>query len=115
MNNIMEYKGYIGSVEFSESDELFYGKVQGIRSLISYEGSTAAELVADFHGAVDDYLTLCEEEGTKPEIAYKGSLNVRFKNRDTHRKAAVYAMTHDQSLNSFIESAVEEKLAAVAR
>ena len=111
----MEYKGYIGSVEFSESDELFYGKVQGIRSLISYEGSTAAELVADFHGAVDDYLTLCEEEGTKPEIAYKGSLNVRFKNRDTHRKAAVYAMTHDQSLNSFIESAVEEKLAAVAR
>jgi len=115
VNNIMEYKGYIGSVEFSESDELFYGKVQGIRSLISYEGSTAAELVADFHGAVDDYLTLCEEEGTKPEIAYKGSLNVRFKNRDTHRRAAVYAMTHDQSLNSFIESAVEEKLAAVAR
>ncbi len=115
MNNIMEYKGYIGSVEFSESDELFYGKVQGVRSLISYEGSTAAELVADFHGAVDDYLTLCEEEGTKPEIAYKGSLNVRFKNRDTHRRAAVYAMTHDQSLNSFIESAVEEKLAAVAR
>ena len=115
MNNIMEYKGYIGSVEFSERDELFYGKVQGIRSLISYEGSTAAELVADFHGAVDDYLTLCKEEGTKPEIAYKGSLNVRFKNRDTHRRAAVYAMTHDQSLNSFIESAVEEKLAAVAR
>ena len=115
MNNIMEYKGYIGSVEFSESDELFYGKVQGIRSLISYEGSTAAELVADFHGAVDDYLTLCEEEGTKPEIAYKGSLNVRFKNRDTHRRAAVYAITHDQSLNSFIESAVEEKLAAIAR
>jgi len=115
VNNIMEYKGYIGSVEFSERDELFYGKVQGIRSLISYEGSTAAELVADFHGAVDDYLTLCEEEGTKPEIAYKGSLNVRFKNRDTHRRAAVYAMTHDQSLNSFIESAVEEKLAAVAR
>jgi predicted HicB family RNase H-like nuclease len=111
----MEYKGYIGSVEFSESDKLFYGKVQGIRSLISYEGSTAAELIADFHGAVDDYLTLCEEEGTKPEIAYKGSLNVRFKNRDTHRRAAVYAMTHDQSLNSFIESAVEEKLAAVAR
>lgn len=115
MNNIMEYKGYIGSVEFSESDELFYGKVQGVRSLISYEGSTAAELVSDFHGAVDDYLTLCKEEGTKPEIAYKGSLNVRFKNRDTHRRAAVYAMTHNQSLNSFIESAVEEKLAAVAR
>ena len=39
MNNIMEYKGYVGSVEFSEKDEVFYGKVQGIRSLISYEGT----------------------------------------------------------------------------
>ena len=32
MKNIMEYKGYIGSVEFSEADGLFFGKVQGIRS-----------------------------------------------------------------------------------
>ncbi len=110
MNNIMEYKGYVGSVEFSESDGLFFGKVLGIRSLISYEGSNASELVADFHGAVDDYLTLCEQENTIPETAYKGSLNVRFKNSDTHRRAAIYAIKHEQSLNSFIEEAVEEKL-----
>lgn len=110
MNNIMNYKGYVGSVEFSETDGIFYGKVLGIRSLISYEGTNAQELVADFHGAVDDYLALCEEEGTTPETAYKGSLNVRFKNVETHRRAAIYALTHDQSLNSFIEEAVEEKL-----
>ena len=30
----MEYKGYIGSVEVSEEDGVFFGKVQGIRSLI---------------------------------------------------------------------------------
>ena len=115
MNNLIEYKGYVGSVEFSEEDGVFFGKVQGIRSLISYEGSNASDLVSDFHGAIDDYLALCEEEGTKPEIAYKGSLNVRFKKRDTHRRAAIYAITHEQSLNSFIEEAVEEKLAAVAK
>ena len=71
MNNTMEYKGYVGSVEFSEEDGLFYGKVMGIRALISYEGSTAADLVNDFHGAVDDYLALCEENHTEPERAYK--------------------------------------------
>ena len=54
MNNTMEYKGYVGSVEFSEEDALFYGKVLGIRALISYERKNAAELVADIHGAVDD-------------------------------------------------------------
>jgi len=110
MNNIMEYKGYVGSVEFSEKDGVFFGKVQGIRSLISYEGTNAVELVSDFHEAVDDYLSLCAEEGIAPETAYKGSLNVRFKNSDIHRRAAIYAIKHQQSLNSFIEEAVEEKL-----
>ena len=113
MNNVMEYKGYVGSVEFSEKDGVFYGKVQGIRSLISYEGTTANGLVSDFHEAVDDYLEACKKEGSSPETPYKGSLNVRFKNSDIHRRAAVYAIMHEQSLNSFIEEAVEEKLARV--
>ena len=111
MKNTMEYKGYVGSVEFSEEDAVFFGKVMGIRSLISYEGTNAKDLIADFHGAVDDYLLLCEEQGIKPEAAYKGSLNVRFKNADTHRRAAIFAINHNKSLNSFIEEAVEEKLA----
>ena len=113
MNNTIEYKGYIGSVEFSERDGVFYGKVQGIRSLISYEGTNAAELISNFHGAVDDYLELCKEEGSAPELAYKGSFNVRFKKKENHRRAAIYAMTHGQSLNSFIEEAVEEHLNAL--
>lgn len=112
MNNIMEYRGYVGSVEFSEPDGVFYGKVQGIRSLISYEGTTARELVDDFHGAVDDYLAACEAEGTAPELAYKGSLNVRL-GEELHRRAAIYAMTHRQSLNSFIEEAVRDKLVSI--
>ena len=106
MNNIMEYKGYVGSVEFSENDGVFYGKVQGIRSLISYEGTNAKELVSDFHGAVDDYLILCEEEGTAPEIAYKGSFNVRFKNKDNHRRAAIYAMMHEDRPMDMLNFAV---------
>ena len=113
MNNTIQYKGYVGSVEFSESDGLFYGSVQGIRSLISYEGTNAAELISDFHGAIDDYIDQCDREGTDPEVPYKGSLNVRFKNKDIHRQAAIYALSHNQSLNSFIEEAVMEKLASV--
>ena len=92
---------------------MFFGKVQGIRSLVSYEGTNAAELVEDFHGAVDDYLALCAEEGTAPEIAYKGSLNVRL-GSDLHKRAAIYAIEHHQSRNSFIGDTEKEKLAAVS-
>lgn len=54
MSSVMKYKDYIGSVEFSEEDQIFYGKVLGIHSLISYEGESAKELIQDFHEAVDD-------------------------------------------------------------
>ena len=56
MNYSMEYKGYVGCVEFSEEDALFFGNVLGVRALISYEGENARDLVEDFHSAVDDYL-----------------------------------------------------------
>ena len=111
MNNTMEYKDYIGSVEFSEEDGLFYGKVLGIRALISYEGKNAKELVSDFHNSVDDYLELCKEENIEPEKAYKGSFNVRIK-PEMHKKAMIYALAHNISLNSLVENAIGEKLLA---
>ena len=111
MKNTMEYKGYIGSVEFSEQDLVLFGKVQGIRSLISYEGSTVAELVDDFHSAVDDYLIMCKMEGISPEKAFKGSFNVRLKNPDLHKRAAVYAYNHNTSLNTVVEESVSKFLA----
>ena len=111
MNNTMEYKGYLGSVEFSEEDALFYGKVLGIRALISYEGTNAAELVADFHGAVDDYLELCVQSGTEPEKAYKGSFNVRI-SPELHKQAVIAAMSHNMSLNSFVETSIQQALHA---
>ena len=101
----MEYKGYIGSVEFSESDGIFHGKVQGIRALISYEGTNAQELVDDFHTAVDDYLVLCQEENIEPEKAYKGSFNVRI-SPELHKKAVVYAYSQQTSLNKVMEDAL---------
>ena len=106
MSNTMEYKGYLGSVEFSEADGVFFGKVLGIRALLSYEGTTAQELVEDFHGAVDDYLALCAAEGTQPEKAYKGSFNVRV-SPELHRQAALYAQAHHLSLNGVVERALQ--------
>ena len=62
VGNTIQYKGYVGSVEFSEEDRIFYGKVMGVQSLISYEGENEEELLNDFHAAVDDYLKTCVEE-----------------------------------------------------
>lgn len=111
MKNTIEYKGYVGSVEFSETDDRLFGKVQGIRSLILYEGSTVRELIADFHSSVDEYLDICKSEGMEPEKAFKGSFNVRFHDIDLHKRAAVYAYNHQTTLNRVMEASVTEYLA----
>lgn len=112
MNNTIEYKGYVGSVEFSETDNLFFGKVQGIRALLSYEGNDAATLISDFHGVVDNYLELCAAEGKEPERAYKGSFNIRI-SPELHRQAAIYAATHNISLNSLVAEALKRTLSTL--
>ena len=62
----LEYKGYTGSIEYSPQDSLLYGKVLGIKGLISYEGETGKHLEEDFKEAVDTYLAHCKEKGISP-------------------------------------------------
>jgi predicted HicB family RNase H-like nuclease len=61
--NTMTYKGYIGSVAYSEKDNVFFGKVEGIDGLVNFEGDSVKELTSSFHEAVDDYLDYCKSEG----------------------------------------------------
>ena len=111
MSSVMEYKGYVGSVEFSPEDELFFGKVQGVRALISYEGKDAKSLLEDFYAAVDDYIAMCEVEDVVPEKAYKGSFNVRI-SPELHKQAAIAAMSEQMSLNALVESSIRQFVAA---
>lgn len=102
----MEYRGYTGTVEYSEEDNILFGKVLGIRALISYEGESISQLKEDFHSGVDDYLALCQEKLLKPEKPYKGSFNVRIP-PEIHRRAAMKAAEEGMSLNSFISAVLE--------
>ena len=74
----MKYKGYSGSVEYSEEDNCLYGKVMGMsRDCITFEGQDVNELRRDFEGAVDDYLASCAARGVEPAKPYSGTFNVR--------------------------------------
>ena len=105
MSDLLEYKGYYGTVEFSAADKVLFGKVLGIKGLISYEGNSVQNLKADFEGAVDDYLEMCAENGVEPEKAYRGNFNVRV-SPELHKALAFYSASHGQTLNSTVEEAL---------
>ena len=106
MGDLLSYKNYNGTVEYSKEDSCLFGKVLGIKSLLSYEGISIQELEQDFQNVIDEYLKECRELGTKPEQPYKGTFNVRI-SPELHRNIAVYAMEHGKSLNAAVEEAIE--------
>jgi len=109
MSTMLEYKGYLGSIEYSDADEVFHGRLEFIRDLVTYEGTDARGLKTAFHEAVDDYLELCEAEGRKPDVPLKGSFNVR-PGRDLHRRAMVFARSKGLNLNTVVSDALRRYL-----
>ena len=105
MSNVLSYKNYNGTVEYSREDRCLFGKVIGLKSLLSYEGSSVQELEEDFQNVIDEYLRDCEARNVVPEQPYKGSFNVRI-SPELHRTVAIYAMETGKSLNATVEEAL---------
>lgn len=111
MKDIMKYKGYYGSVHYSDDDEVFHGKIEFVPSLVSYEGTDVKSLRLAFEEAVDDYLQLCKDEKKEPDMPFKGSFNVRI-GHDLHRRAALIAKDQKTNLNKIVVDALERYLDA---
>ena len=105
----MTYKDYLASVHYSSEDEVFYGQIEGLNDLISFEGSSVSELKAAFIEAIEDYLETCRANGKSPEKKYKGSFNIRI-SPELHKRAAHRALKEKVSLNQFVEKAISEKV-----
>lgn len=113
MNNTITYNGFIGSVNYSQEDSVFYGKIEGINALVNFEGESVEELQNSFRSAVDDYVALCREKGIEPRKKYTGSFNVRV-SPDVHMRLATLAQKRRTSINKVVKSALEKFLGGIA-
>lgn len=104
--NFIEYKGYYGTASFDAEELIFYGKLDFVKALVTYEATTAKQL-KEFENAVDDYLDTCKEKAIEPEQPFKGSLNIRL-GKELHRKIALAANSQELSINAFIKNQLEQ-------
>jgi predicted HicB family RNase H-like nuclease len=107
MKDMLAHKGYFGSIHYNPEDRVFYGKIEFIRALASYEGKDVDSLEAAFIEAVEDYLAACAEAGKDPEKPFKGSFNVRIA-PELHERVAIAASQHGMSLNRFVAEALTQ-------
>ena len=109
MKDVLKYKGYIGSVHYAAEDRVFYGKVEGINDLISFEGSTVDDLEDGFQFMVDEHIEDCKKKIILLMRSYKGNLNIRL-SPDLHKKAAYNSILNGISLNQYINDAIKKEI-----
>lgn len=63
MQKTLRYKGYIGTVDYSQDSVQLYGHIMHIGDCVLYSGRTLKELRQSFRHAVDGYLEVCQEVG----------------------------------------------------
>jgi predicted HicB family RNase H-like nuclease len=98
----MEYKGYIGHVEFDDEAEIFHGEVINTRDVITFQGKTVDEIKEAFRDSVEDYLAYCAKLGQEPEKPFTGKFMLRIP-PDLHRKIYVAAKQSGESINAWIK------------
>lgn len=109
MKDILKYKGFIGSVHFSAVDRVFFGTIEGINDLVTFEGTTVEELENGFQSMVEGHINDCMKEGKMAEKSYKGSFNIRI-SPDLHRQAVQIASVEGITLNQLVQRAIQHEL-----
>jgi predicted HicB family RNase H-like nuclease len=105
--NTMNHKGYTARIEFDERDNIFVGRVLGLRTVISFHGDTVAELRSDFEIAIEEFLRDCKEQGLRPEKPASGKLMLRVP-PEIHGAALVAAQAAGKSLNQWATEVIQQ-------
>ena len=104
---MMEYKGYVGRVEFNNEDGIFHGEVVNTRDVITFQGETVEQLRIAFRESVEDYLAFCKKRGELPEKPYSGQFVTRV-SPALHRKINTAASFAGKSLNAWVAEQLEK-------
>ena len=105
----MRYKSYSAIIEVDDEAGIIFGRVLGLRDVITFQGETVAEARKSFEDSVDFYLEMCAERGENPEKPFSGKFILRV-SPELHRSLAVEAEARETSLNALAETAIERFL-----
>ena len=105
---MMRHKGYVGKVTDFD-DGFFHGRIVNIRDVVTFEGTTAAEVETSFRDSVEDYLAMCEEEGAEPLRPFSGKYLLRL-DPDLHRRLHLASQLKEKSINALVVEAIESEL-----
>jgi len=104
---MIEYKGYIGVVDFDPEIDLFHGTVINTQDVITFYGASITELRAEMQKSLEVYFEVCEEQGKTPDKPFSGTLTIET-TPELYSRIALNAARRQLEIEVYLQEVLEK-------
>jgi len=104
---MIEYKGYIGVVDFAPEIDLFHGTVINTHDVITFYGASITELRAEMQKSLEVYFEVCEEQGKTPDKPFSGTLTIET-TPELYSRIALNAARRQLEIEVYLQEVLEK-------
>ena len=108
---MIEYKGYIGIVDFDPEIELFHGTVINTQDVITFYGASVSELREEMQKSLEIYFEVCKEQGKVPDKPFSGTLTIQT-SPELYGRIALNAARRQLEIDAYLQEVLEKAVSA---
>ena len=108
---MIEYKGYIGVVDFDPEIDLFHGTVINTQDVITFYGASVVELREEMQKSLEVYFEVCEEQGKVPDKPFSGELTIQT-SLELYSRIAMNAARRQLEIDIYLQEIIEKAVSA---
>ena len=104
---MIEYKGYIGVVDFDPEIDLFHGTVINTQDVITFYGASVVELREEMQKSLEIYFEVCEEQGKVPDKPFSGIVTIQT-SPELYGRIALNAARRQLEIDAYLQEILEK-------
>ena len=104
---MIEYKGYIGVVDFDPEIDLFHGTVINTQDVITFYGASVTELRKEMQKSLEVYFEVCDEQGKVPDKPFSGTLTIQT-SPELYGRIALNAARRQLEIDAYLQEVLEK-------
>ena len=106
---MIEYKGYIGVVDFDPEIDLFHGTVINTQDVITFYGASVTELREEMQKSLEIYFEVCEEQGKAPDKPFPEILTIQT-GPELYCRIALNAARRQVEIDVYLQEVLEKAI-----
>ena len=104
---MIEYKGYIGVIDFDPEIDLFHGTVINTQDVITFYGASVTELREEMQKSLEVYFEVCKEQGKVPDKPFSGTLTSQT-SPELYGRIALNAARRQLKIDAYLQEVLEK-------